>query len=142
MSRRGERPSAEALAALPVAIDAMGGDKSPGEIVEGAHRVAADDGIPVVLVGPPDQVGDTLGLPLIPCTEVIAMDEDPAGGVRRKKDSSLVRAAELVRDGQASAWVLRRPPRSVCPHCQSAKTPHVVCPSCGWYKGRQAVEVD
>jgi glycerol-3-phosphate acyltransferase PlsX len=105
LSRRGERPSVEALAALPVAIDAMGGDKSPGDIVEGARRVAADDGIPVVLVGPPDQVGDTFGLPLVPCTEVIAMDEDPAGGVRRKKDSSLVRVAELVRDGNASAMV-------------------------------------
>jgi glycerol-3-phosphate acyltransferase PlsX len=105
LSRRGERPGAEALAALPVAVDAMGGDKSPGEIVEGARRVADEDGIPVVLVGPPDQVGDTFGLPLVACTEVIAMDEDPAGGVRRKKDSSLVRAAELVRDGKASAMV-------------------------------------
>jgi len=105
LSRRGERPDVEALAALPVAVDAMGGDKAPGEIVEGARRAAADDGIPVVLVGPPDQVGETFGLPLFPCTEVIAMDEDPAGGVRRKKDSSLVRAAELVRDGKASAMV-------------------------------------
>jgi glycerol-3-phosphate acyltransferase PlsX len=105
LSRRGERPSAETLATLPVAVDAMGGDKAPGEIVEGARRVNADDGIPVVLVGPPDQVGDSGGLPLVACTEVIAMDEDPAGGVRRKKDSSLVRAAELVRDGQASAMV-------------------------------------
>src|SRR5580693_3342546 len=83
----------------------MGGDKSPGEIVEGARRVVADFGIPVVLVGPPDQVGDIFGLSLVACTEVIAMDEDPAGGVRRKKDSSLVRAAELVRDGRASAMV-------------------------------------
>jgi glycerol-3-phosphate acyltransferase PlsX len=105
LSRRGERPSAETLATLPVAVDAMGGDKAPGEIVEGCRRVNADDGIGVVLVGPPEQVGDTLGLPLVACTEVIAMDEDPAGGVRRKKDSSLVRAAELVRDGQACAMV-------------------------------------
>jgi phosphate acyltransferase len=105
LSRRGERPSIETLARLPVAVDAMGGDKAPGDIVEGARRVATDDGIPVVLVGPPDLVGDTLGLDLVACTEVIAMDEDPAGGVRRKKDSSLVRAAELVRDGQASAMV-------------------------------------
>jgi glycerol-3-phosphate acyltransferase PlsX len=105
LSRRGERPSLETLATLPVAVDAMGGDKAPGDIVEGAKRVNTDDGIPVLLVGPADQVGDTLGLPLFECTEVIAMDEDPAGGVRRKKDSSLVRAAELVRDGQASAMV-------------------------------------
>ena len=105
MSRRGERPSPEALAKLPVAVDAMGGDKAPGEIVEGAKRAAIEHGIGIVLVGPPEQVGDTMGLELVACTEVIAMDEDAAGGVRRKKDSSLVRAAELVRDGKASAMV-------------------------------------
>ena len=105
MSRRGERRAPETLAALPVAVDAMGGDKAPAEIVEGARRASAEHGIEVVLVGPPEQVGDTAGLHLVPCTEVIAMDEDPAGGVRRKKDSSLVRAAELVRDGKACAMV-------------------------------------
>ncbi len=105
MSRRGERPSPETLATLPVAVDALGGDQAPGEIVEGAHRAADQHGVGIVLVGPPDQVGDTQGLELVACTEVIGMDEDPAGGVRRKKDSSLVRAAELVRDGKASAMV-------------------------------------
>jgi glycerol-3-phosphate acyltransferase PlsX len=93
------------LAALPVAVDAMGGDRSPEEIVAGAKRASQELGIEVVLVGPPELVGDTLGLKLVPCTEVIAMDEDPAGGVRRKKDSSLVRSAELVRDGAACAMV-------------------------------------
>jgi glycerol-3-phosphate acyltransferase PlsX len=105
LSRRGERPAPEILATLPVAVDAMGGDMAPADIVEGARRAAEEHGVRVVLVGPPDQVGDTKGLDLVACTEVIAMDEDPAGGVRRKKDSSLVRAAELVRDGQASAMV-------------------------------------
>jgi phosphate acyltransferase len=105
LSRKGERPSAETLARLPVAVDAMGGDKAPGEIVEGARRAAEQHRVRVLLVGPPEQVGDTLGLELVPCSEVIGMDEDPAGGVRRKKDSSLVRAAELVRDGKASAMV-------------------------------------
>ncbi len=104
MAKDRERPSGDALASLPVALDAMGGDKAPGEIVAGA-RLAADAGIPVVLVGPPELVGDTLGLELISCTEVIEMAEDPAQGVRRKKDSSLVRAAEAVRDGRASAMV-------------------------------------
>jgi glycerol-3-phosphate acyltransferase PlsX len=93
------------LAALPVVVDAMGGDKAPGEIVAGARRAADELGIEVILVGPPEKVGDTLGLELVACTEVIAMDEDPAQGVRRKKDSSLVRAAELVRDGAACAMV-------------------------------------
>ena len=104
MSRRGPRPTPEELAHLPVAVDAMGGDKAPSDIVEGARR-AAERGIGIVLVGPPAQVGETHGLELVACTEVIGMDEDPAGGVRRKKDSSLVRAAELVRDGKACAMV-------------------------------------
>lgn len=89
---------------LPIAVDAMGGDKAPGEIVAGARRAAAE-GIPVVLVGRSGELGDVGGLPVIDASEVIAMDEDPAGGVRRKKDSSLVRCAEAVRDGKASAMV-------------------------------------
>jgi glycerol-3-phosphate acyltransferase PlsX len=92
------------VGALPVALDAMGGDKAPAAVVAGA-RHAAEEGVPVVLVGPPALVGDTEGLELISCTEVIGMAEDPAAAVRRKKDSSLVRAAELVRDGRACAMV-------------------------------------
>jgi glycerol-3-phosphate acyltransferase PlsX len=100
------RPAPEASPGeLPVAVDAMGGDHAPGEIVAGARRAARDFGIPVVLVGPPELVGDTGGLEVIAASEVIAMDEDPASSVRRKKDSSLVRAAEAVRDGRASAMV-------------------------------------
>jgi glycerol-3-phosphate acyltransferase PlsX len=82
----------------------MGGDKAPGEIVEGA-RQASEAGFPVVLVGDPTRIGDTRGLPVIEAAEVVEMDEDPARAVRTKKDSSLVRAAEAVRDGQASAMV-------------------------------------
>jgi glycerol-3-phosphate acyltransferase PlsX len=90
---------------LPVAVDAMGGDRAPGEIVAGAREAHELLGIPVLLVGDPDRLGDTGGIPVRPAREVIEMDEDPAQGVRRKKDSSLVRAAEAVRDGQASAMV-------------------------------------
>jgi glycerol-3-phosphate acyltransferase PlsX len=90
---------------LPVAVDAVGGDKAPGEIVAGARTASADLGIPILLVGPPDRVGDPMGLELLECTEVIEMHDDPGGAVRRKKDSSLVRAAEAVRDGRASAMV-------------------------------------
>jgi large subunit ribosomal protein L32 len=45
------------------------------------------------------------------------------------------------RSRRAAAWTLDVPPRSVCPRCGSAKVPHVVCGVCGWYKGRQAVEI-
>jgi phosphate acyltransferase len=104
VSRTRPRRDAASLAGLPVAVDAMGGDEAPFEIVAGARR-AAEEGVGVVLVGRPDALGDTGGLAVVPSTEVIEMHEDPAQGVRRKKDSSLVRAAELVRDGKASAMV-------------------------------------
>ncbi|MEO6123197.1 MAG: phosphate acyltransferase PlsX [Ilumatobacteraceae bacterium] len=88
---------------MPIAIDAMGGDKAPSEIIAGALQ-AAELGIPVVLVGPEGLAG--IGnIPLIVASEVIEMDDDPAHGVRRKKDSTLVRAAEAVRDGKASAMI-------------------------------------
>ena len=76
---------------LPIAVDAMGGDRAPDEILAGAHE-AARLGFPVVLVGPPDLAGCG-DLPLIPASEVIAMDDDPGKSVRTKKDSTLVRAA-------------------------------------------------
>ena len=88
---------------LPIAVDAMGGDRAPSEILAGA-LAAADLGIPVVLVGPAGLEGIGV-LPLIEASEVIEMHDDAAAGVRRKKDSTLVRAAEAVRDGKASAMV-------------------------------------
>ena len=105
MARGAPRPTGEAFRALPVAVDAMGGDKAPGEIVAGARQVADAGAIGVLLVGLPGGMGDTGDLPLVECSEVIGMDDDPGQGVRRKKDSSLVRAAEAVRDGRAMAMV-------------------------------------
>ena len=89
---------------LPVAIDAMGGDHAPLQILEGA-RQAAELGIPIVLVGRSADLANTFGLPVIEASQVIAMDDDAAKGVRTMKDSSLVRAAEAVRDGRASAFL-------------------------------------
>jgi len=88
---------------LPVAVDALGGDKAPAEIVAGAKQAAAE-GIPVLLVGPAD-LQDIGELPLHVSTEFIDMHEDPASSVRNKKDSTLVVSAELVRDGKASAMI-------------------------------------
>src|SRR4029453_14281580 len=90
---------------LPVALDAMGGDRAPGEMVSGAREAADRFGIPVVLVGRAGELGDGGDLPVIDAGEVVEMDEDPAVGVRRKRDSSLVRCAEAVRDGAASAML-------------------------------------
>ncbi len=96
---------AEAGAMLPIAVDAMGGDHAPAEIVAGARRAADELGVPIALVGRPEELTDTGGLEVIPASQVIAMDADGASSVRRMKDSSLVRAAEAVRDGRASAMV-------------------------------------
>jgi glycerol-3-phosphate acyltransferase PlsX len=82
----------------------MGGDKAPGEIVAGAVK-AAEAGMAVVLVGDPARLTDTGGLEVIPASEVIEMHDDPAKAVRTKKDSSLLLAAEAVRDGRACAMV-------------------------------------
>ncbi|MGZ4704071.1 MAG: phosphate acyltransferase PlsX [Acidimicrobiales bacterium] len=90
---------------LPIAVDAMGGDHAPGAIVEGARQAAAELGIPILLVGRPDEIGDPGDLEVLEASEVIAMDADAGSSVRRMKDSSLVRAAEAVRDGRASAMV-------------------------------------
>ncbi|MGE0880361.1 MAG: phosphate acyltransferase PlsX [Acidimicrobiia bacterium] len=89
---------------LPVAVDAMGGDDAPEAVIAGV-RMAIARGHEVLLVGRPDVLATASDIPGIAASEVIEMDDDAAQGVRRKKDSSLVRAAEAVRDGKASAMV-------------------------------------
>jgi glycerol-3-phosphate acyltransferase PlsX len=91
---------------LPIALDAMGGDNAPDAIVEGARQAVTGDGIPVVLVGQPEALAASRGdFEVVPASQVIAMDADPGSSVRNMKDSSLVRAAEAVRDGKAAAMV-------------------------------------
>ena len=55
---------------LPVAIDAMGGDRAPAEIVAGAIRARDELDVPVVLVGRPDEIGDADGIEVIAASEV------------------------------------------------------------------------
>ncbi|HXW82660.1 MAG TPA: phosphate acyltransferase PlsX [Acidimicrobiales bacterium] len=93
---------------LPVAVDAMGGDRAPAEVVAGAREAARDLGIPVLLVGDPAFLGDLEeepGVAVLPASQVVEMDEDPGRAVRVKRDSSLVRCAEAVREGRACAMV-------------------------------------
>jgi glycerol-3-phosphate acyltransferase PlsX len=85
-----------------VAVDALGGDRAPEEVVAGAVE-AARDGIEVTLFGPAGL--ETGGLPLIETTERIEMAEKPAEAVRAKPDSSLVAAVRAVGDGTADATV-------------------------------------
>ena len=46
------------------------------------------------------------------------------------------------RSRRASNWRLSAPARSLCPQCRQVKLPHVVCGNCGWYGGRQAIDVE
>ncbi len=88
--------------AIRVAVDALGGDRGPEEIVEGALEVASDD-IQPVLFGPRGLAAK--GLPLVETEGAIGMDEPPVEAVRAKPDSSLVRAVRAVADGEAQAVV-------------------------------------
>lgn len=91
---------------LPIAVDAMGGDNAPAAIVDGAQRAVDEKDAPVVLVGQPEVLEALRGdLDVLPASQVIAMDADAGSSVRTLKDSSLVRAAEAVRDLKASAMV-------------------------------------
>ena len=85
-----------------VAVDALGGDNAPSEVILGALDAAAA-GIDVVLYGPAHL--DTQGLPLVETTDVIEMGDKPTEAVRAKPDSSLVAAVRAVADHEADAVV-------------------------------------
>jgi phosphate acyltransferase len=97
-----------------IAVDAMGGDYAPSEIVKGAVWAVRDFKIPVVLVGDEEKVSDVLkkegasGNELISvhhASEVIGMDEHPGMAYRKKKDASVSVAAKLVKSGECGAVV-------------------------------------
>ena len=87
---------------IRVAVDALGGDRAPEEIVAGAREAASSE-IQPVLFGPAGL--KTAGLPLVETTDTIDMDEHPARSVRAKPESSLVRAVRAVADGEADTVV-------------------------------------
>lgn len=87
---------------VTVAVDALGGDHAPDEIVAGAAD-AASPGITPVLYGPEGLA--TQGLRLVVCEDRVEMEEKPAEAVRGKPGSSLVRAVRAVGDGEADAVV-------------------------------------
>ena len=98
---------------MRIAVDAMGGDHAPSAIVEGAVQAARqlEHITKLFLVGDETAIKSELSKHGAPpasieirhCTEVIAMGETPATAVRRKRDSSINRAVDLVKDGEADA---------------------------------------
>jgi glycerol-3-phosphate acyltransferase PlsX len=98
---------------MKIAVDAMGGDHGPAVVVEGAVVAQQEFGVSVILVGDQaviEQGLDRLGgrrasVEIRHASQVVGMAESPSQALRRKRDSSLRVAAELVRDGHASAFV-------------------------------------
>ncbi|HEY7295026.1 MAG TPA: phosphate acyltransferase PlsX [Dehalococcoidia bacterium] len=96
-----------------VAVDAMGGDNAPRAVIEGSVAAARELGIPVTLVGNESVVRKELarlGVPpaslrVVHAAAAIAMDEHATAGVRHRRDTSLAIGINLVKDGEASAFV-------------------------------------
>ncbi|MEH2316831.1 phosphate acyltransferase PlsX [Nostoc sp.] len=93
-----------------IAIDAMGGDHAPGEIVAGALRAREELGVDILLVGDPQQIEAALPpktslrqVEIVTAQEAIAMDEEPLNAVRRKPKASINVAMDLVKQQQADA---------------------------------------
>src|SRR5262249_7077833 len=98
--RQGAHDRSVRVVRVRVAVDAMGSDGAPAIEIAGAE-LAARAGIDVVLVGR----GLRTSLPVIHASEVVTMDDHPAHAFRKKKDSSLRVAIDLVRAGKADAVV-------------------------------------
>ncbi len=98
---------------MNIALDVMGGDHGPSEIVAGAVEAAQAYKITVSLVGQPDIIRSELAkhnttglhLPIVPASQVIGMGDKPANAVRAKPDSSIVVASRMVRSGEAQGFV-------------------------------------
>ncbi len=99
---------------IKVAVDAMGGDYAPLELVKGAiEAVNAKEELFVYLVGQEEAVQKELEkytypkerVQVVPASQVIETGEPPVNAIQKKKDSSLVVALRLVRQGEASAFV-------------------------------------
>lgn len=96
---------------MRIIVDAMGGDKAPGEIVKGAVRARKELGVEITLVGRAEEVNACLeqegasGIRVVDAREVITMEDDPSTATRRKKDASMTVALRLLKEGEGDAMV-------------------------------------
>lgn len=93
-----------------IALDGMGGDNAPGELVKGALKsLAAFSDIHIHIYGDEEAIAlysqKHERLKIVHCTEVIEPEDEPVRAIRRKKDASMVRMAQAVKDGEAQAGV-------------------------------------
>lgn len=97
---------------MTIAVDAMGGDDAPAEIVKGAFKAAKGSKAKILLVGNEKAIRKHLpplykrrGIEIVHCDDYIRMDESAGTGLRKRHEASLVVAARLVKDGKAQALV-------------------------------------
>ena len=98
---------------MKIAVDAMGGDLAPREIVKGAVQASEVLGVRIALVGNPEEIAAVIkeaGLPthnveVIPARQKVEMADQPVFALRHKRESSLAVAAKLVKEGDAGALV-------------------------------------
>lgn len=99
---------------VKVAVDAMGGDHAPGEIVKGAVEAANENArVKVFLVGAENRIQEELKkysykpeqVEIVNAAEVIETAEPPVMAIRKKKNSSIVKALQLVKNGECDAFV-------------------------------------
>lgn len=99
---------------MKIAVDAMGGDYAPEEVVLGAIEAVKSYSLDVVLVGDTNKIKEVLNrygakdnshLSIVHASQVIDMGEHPAQAIRKKKDASIVVATQLVKDGTCDAVV-------------------------------------
>lgn len=98
---------------MKILIDGMGGDFAPKEIVKGAVRAAAEIDETIVILGPEDLIKKELdacrwsgsNIEIVNAAEVISNDETPAMAVRRKKDSTIVRGMNMIKDGEGDVLI-------------------------------------
>lgn len=93
-----------------IALDGMGGDHAPGEIIEGAIKSLNEfEDIHIHIFGDEEKMAPFMKeherLKVFHCTEKIESDDEPVRAIRRKKDASMVRMAQAVKDGEADACV-------------------------------------
>lgn len=96
---------------MKIIIDAMGGDNAPAAVVKGAVRAKKELGVDIVLVGKVEEVKACLenegcnDIEVVDAREVVTMEDDPSTATRRKKDSSMTVALNMLRDGAGDAVV-------------------------------------
>lgn len=100
---------------MRIIIDAMGGDNAPEAIVSGAVAAQKEFGVDITLVGREEEVSHCLknegisadgkSIVIVNASDVITMEDDPSTATRRKKDSSMTIALNLLRDGEGDAVV-------------------------------------